>query len=621
MLFLREPGFGDDLSYWSLPFQLHEGIPAWSSGSFHHLRWPVWGLCWVLQAIFGTGLVSYYGVPIFYLSVGALIAFVFARRVTASEPIAWASALAFLFEPLIDSVCFRPMPDLSEGIWGSLTVLGWWATMASTRRNTTIAWAAVTGLTLIVLESNRVTGAFIVPVLIVATLVLERRKFGRLVLIGLFAVLCYGVLSAIYHAKTGDWLHDLHANLRNKDAKGIESPALWLLPFRFVDSLWEQGPLAQGYCFLALLGMWQAWRRGGQGGKIVVLWFCVLLLTYSCAPQRLWPYKPMLRDADRFLAALAIPMSVLAAIGLGALLHPIWRIRRLESFPWLRHPVIAGGALLLLLLALTERPFFDLRLVREVRAYIASKPDGTRVLSHMHMHSFIHLVAADEARRMRWVTPVDLLEADAAAEERAAQCDELWFARKLLWLSVRKRLEKQRVLTQPPLPSYFDAPEHNWVLAQVIAKGDAPDLVFYRRRAPSDPPAVLLGATAAEWQGLIPSLPITWKPQKKKRYQVPWTVPKAWLGKPVELVLRARSAQVEPFTIEFTFTSANGKTEYAEYELKPYLFPEEGKNFFAFVIPATAEKCVVTVIFDRKAAAVEFLDFHATLAAPALVAP
>ena len=50
LLFLQEPGFGDDLTYWSFAFDLHErGLVAWQKASFHDLRWPVWGVCWVLQ--------------------------------------------------------------------------------------------------------------------------------------------------------------------------------------------------------------------------------------------------------------------------------------------------------------------------------------------------------------------------------------------------------------------------------------------------------------------------------------------------------------------------------------------------------------------------------------------
>src|SRR5437899_4477587 len=48
--FLRGPGFGDDLTYWTQAFDAHEN--GWKSidrHSFHDLRWPVWGLSYLIQ--------------------------------------------------------------------------------------------------------------------------------------------------------------------------------------------------------------------------------------------------------------------------------------------------------------------------------------------------------------------------------------------------------------------------------------------------------------------------------------------------------------------------------------------------------------------------------------------
>src|SRR5688500_17417163 len=99
LLFLHEPGFGDDLTYWSFAFDLHErGLAAWQRHSFHDLRWPVWGVCWLLQSLFGIGIASFYGVPIFYLIVGALLAWTFGRALFQSIAAGWACAVAFLFQ-------------------------------------------------------------------------------------------------------------------------------------------------------------------------------------------------------------------------------------------------------------------------------------------------------------------------------------------------------------------------------------------------------------------------------------------------------------------------------------------------------------------------------------------
>ncbi len=182
VLFLQEPGFGDDLTYWSFAFDLHErGLVAWQVGSFHDLRWPVWGVCWVLQAMFGPGLASYYGVPLLYLAAGAVLAFVFAHRLSQSLGVAWAAAIAFTFHPLLDTVCDRPMPDLSEGVLGAAIMLCWWELMRSPGRGRAVLFAVLTGVGVFVIEANRVTGVFIVFVLLLGTLVYFPRRFGWLV--------------------------------------------------------------------------------------------------------------------------------------------------------------------------------------------------------------------------------------------------------------------------------------------------------------------------------------------------------------------------------------------------------------------------------------------------------
>src|SRR6478752_3182449 len=66
--FLRGPGFGDDLTYWTQGFEAHEhGWKSIDRNSFHDLRWPVWGVSYVIQGVVGFGMASYSGVPLFYL--------------------------------------------------------------------------------------------------------------------------------------------------------------------------------------------------------------------------------------------------------------------------------------------------------------------------------------------------------------------------------------------------------------------------------------------------------------------------------------------------------------------------------------------------------------------------
>ncbi|HEX8295905.1 MAG TPA: hypothetical protein VF593_06360 [Chthoniobacteraceae bacterium] len=624
LLFLQEPGFGDDLTYWSFAFDLHErGLIAWQKGSFHDLRWPVWGVCWMLQAIFGPGLLSYYGEPLLYLAAGAALAFCFGRKLTAPVPLAWACGIAFLFHPLLDTVCYRPMPDLSEGVLGAAVMLAWWQMMQPQTRLPAILYALLTGAGITVLEANRVTGMFIVPVLILCTLLFFPRRFGWLVLAGVFSAVLYAGECLFYKRLFNDWLHDLSANTGNKGAKGTEYPNAWTMPFRFFDTLWKGNPLAPVYCIFSAIGIWSAWKRRGVLGRVIVVWFGGLYLLYSCAPQSLWPYRPLVRDADRFLCAIVVPMALLAVLGL-------WEIARRLAEQRVAGKVVKhaeeiarskfGPALVLvgsvaLLTAATSRALFDPGFVPEMRRYLASVPDGTRIFSHKAMREIVHLVDASSGRRLVWNAPNAILHRKPELEAQAAGAAEFWYARKLVWLTTRKELEKQKHATQPPLGSYFDLPEREWTLTGLFAKGDTPDLIFYRRRKPDSPAPLILNSDAAEWQQLLPALPAKWaRKSGTSTLQKDWNVPDNLLGRVGRIELNAASEQVEALTIRLRFFRGRGD-EIAEYLLKPYLFPSGGKEFFALQIPANAESCQVQLKFAKSAEAVEFTSFRAVFEA------
>ena len=70
----------DDFTYWNIAFDVYEkGVAGWQKSSFHALRWPVWGLCWVIQKVAGLGLGAYLGVGLVYLAAGAVVCFQLGR--------------------------------------------------------------------------------------------------------------------------------------------------------------------------------------------------------------------------------------------------------------------------------------------------------------------------------------------------------------------------------------------------------------------------------------------------------------------------------------------------------------------------------------------------------------
>jgi hypothetical protein len=475
-----------------------------------------------------------------------------------------------------------------------------------------VLWAAVTGLLVYLAESNRVTGIFVTLVLAVATLVFYPRRFGWLVLAGVFAAVFYAAECGFYRWLFGDWLHHLHATLGAKGAKGTDTVPVWFIPLRFLDTLWNGNPLAPAYCILAAIGLVAAWRRGDVAGRLMVVWFITLLMSYSAAPQSLFPWKPLIRDADRFLCGLAIPMSVLAATGLTTL----WRLamKRRPEGAWWSHPVALGALGVVLCALITTRERYDPGFVAEMRRYMAALPDGTKVFSHQAMRQIAHLAGSREARRFVWHAPNAILHRDARHEALAAQCEEFWYARKLVWLTTRKEMEKGRHDAQAPLGSYFDAPERDWHLARLLAKGDTPDLIFYRRRTAQSPPPRILESGAPEFAGLIPPLPRAWAGEDGRTATVTWPVPPSLQGQYLSLQLTAASEHVEALTIRLRFST--GDRQIAEYLLKPYLYPGGGREFFSIPIAADAAQCEVQLKLAKAGQRVEITGIRALVDAP-----
>ncbi|HET6407926.1 MAG TPA: hypothetical protein VFG14_08600 [Chthoniobacteraceae bacterium] len=609
--FLRGPGFGDDLTYWTQAFDTHEhGAKSIEKHSFHDLRWPVWGISWVIQGMVGYGMASFHGVPLFYLTLGALVAFTFGRLLLQSTAAGWAGAIGFVFHPLLDAVCFRPMPDLSEGILAGTAMLAWWASMNSKQTGRSGLWAIVAGLFVFIAEANRVTGAFIVPVLIVCTLAFFPRRFGWLLVSGVVAAGCYAGEMVIYHSLFGDWLHHINANMNNAENKGTEPMPLWILPIRFLDTLWEGNLLARPYCILAVMGIPLAWKRWGTLGRVVVIWFAMLFLEYSCMPQPVWPIRPLVRDADRFIAALAIPFSLLSVVGLW------WVIEKVKARWNVRISAPAFGVIAVLLMwALTSRERFERGFVPEFHDYLAKVKPGTRVFTHEGMRAIAFLCNADAAKQISFFAPPKILFRGKGRENRVAQCEEFWYARKLVWLGERKQLESKTLEHLPALGSYFDTPERDWTLVRLLAKGDSPDLIFFKRRTPSTPPPTILASTAPELAEVMPALPGEWvRGSSEKIIRKKWSVPESLRGKIVWVDVVAGSEQVEAFTLRLKFR--RGETDVAEFLLKPYLHPGGGKDFFAFPIPSDADHCDLTMKVVDKAKKIRFESFRALIFDP-----
>jgi len=327
-------------------------------------------------------------------------------------------------------------------------------------------------------------------------------------------------------------------------------------------------------------------------------------------------WQPMLREADRFLCGLVVPFSLLAVAGLWAVVSSRVITKAYAAVTTrLGRPGIQPPAWALILLAIavlattTTRTHFDLGFVPEFRRYLEELPPGTKVFTHESMRALTFLTNASVARRIQWTAPNSIMQQDRALEAQAAQCDEFWYARKLVWLNTRKQLERGEMRRQPPLPSYFDRPEQAWTLKRLLAKGDTPDLIFYRRRSPDAPAPIILNAQSPEFANLIPPLPAQWQKGQKTIVEVDWPVPESLRGRLVRLEIEAASESVEGFHARLQFDHERKE----EYILKPYLHAESGKEFFVLGIPADAVGCHVVLRFGANSKPVTFFSFRAVL--------
>ena len=144
----------------------------------------------------------------------------------------------------------------------------------------------------------------------------------------------------------------------------------------------------------------------------------------------------------------------------------------------------------------------------------------------------------------------------------------------------------------------------------LFAKGDNPDLVFYRRRQPDSPATLVLDSAAPAWEGAIPALPARLDrttPSSTATIKVPASLQ----GRLVRFEFTAASPQVEALTIRLHFQKGGQEIEDTEYLLKPYLYPGGGKEFFALPIPAQADTCHVQLKMSKSAKDVTFTSFRA----------
>jgi hypothetical protein len=589
LCFLQEPGLGDDLDYWSLARRLNDGeVTKWNTG-FHDLRWPVWGVIWLLQKIFGAGLASYYGEPLFYLGMGSAVVWLLARMLFGSDRMAWGSSLVFAMHPMLDPAIVRPMPDLSEGCWSAFSVLALVGMSRSSNRIQYLGWSVAMGIALWIGYANRITGLFIVPILGLLAVLFFRRTLPGLILAGFIAACCFLGECLLYHTLTGDFWHSLHANLGARGRKGTESVAIWMLPLRFFDSLWTGNFLKVPLNLLTFLGAWTVWHTGKKETRSLVVWMGAFYLLFSCVPQSFFPYRPLVRDGERFLASLAFPFALLVVPGAVACWQR-WMAPRLQSLHPQAGPIFAIFTLLLLPLV-SSRNFTDLGYALPMQEWIKKTPPGTKILTHPDMREVAILIGGEHSRQFDWVMPRKFFQPTEIELQAARQCDTMWLNRKLLWVTPRKKLEQGEPDTMPPLPEYLDDLSNQWELLGVFYKSYFPDIAFFSKRKENQTSAL---HQLAQELSVSPNDPRFTQLSQGTSYALDnsW-VDRNWI---IEMRGSANTVEAVKFVV-LRFFKNNEKI--AETQWKPYFHQKSGWDYLTLHVPKEANSVNLQVAFSK----------------------
>ena len=261
-------------------------------------------------------------------------------------------------------------------------------------------------------------------------------------------------------------------------------------------------------------------------------------------------------------------------------------------------PIAIGLGAIAVLAAYTTRPLFNLGFTPQFSRHMAALPAGTKIFTHQAMRDLAFLVDPKNAGRLNWTAPGKILLRTPELEAQAAPCGEFWYLRKHMWLTYRKAEERSgKPQKQPDLPSYLDTPERDWILNDVLMKGDEPEMVFYRRRPAGVTPHIL-GADSPEFASLLPKLPAAWMPGKnQKRMDLDWPVAPSLRGQLVTFQFGVASPAVEPMHFKLRFT-AGGKEAF-DCGFRPIVYGGGGKEFLAFQIPANADKCWLQLNFSK----------------------
>lgn len=641
-LFARAPMMGDDIDYYGFAIDRLVPRPEFPPDpGFHFLRWTVWGPMLLFLKVLGPGMGAYEFVPFASLAVCCALAYLIGARLLGERG-GMLAALLLFFHPLMNDLAARPMPDIVEAL---LATLGLFVLLEAVempadapRRGWRLCGlGALVGLLAFLGWVNRPTGLIWLIAAFLISMARPRiipRMFGVALVVVVAGVL---LEAAIYHDMFGDYYHRWNANLTAVGRKGTEPVPFWWLPFRFVDAVASGGLLKTVLFAAAVAGGAVLWRAGKMGGRVTVAWGVLLYLGVSCGVQSLFPLKPLVREGERFIGNLAVPMSLCGAAGL---LAAIGWLRRTRPSVCLIPRHLAWAVFIVILFLGCGRPLRDMAYLPALRDWLDRPADA--VAANEDAYHVAWIAAPRRARAIDWkilrrgdvLKNAELLSPDAVAPART-----LLLNRPRFMVSLRKRLESNRPVDLTVLPRGLFGRETPWRLDGVAFQPYALDKEADALKSPQDAQAAEFlrfelakdNAPVAWWSALDAIRAWRWEcdttagsletgPDGTLRFNragtdqarllsPPFNVPPAWRGAAVQTRILARAPMAEPFEVMVAFTDEKGATLPPQV-LRQYASQAGFYDFGGLLIPGSAATSRILVAVKSKCPRFEISDIR-----------
>lgn len=642
VLYAQAPRMGDDIDYYGFAIARHFSTPAIPPDEgFHFLRWPVWGGIWLYQALFGPGLGSFLFVPRFCVAMGCALLFFLGRRLAGPVAGLLAAVLLF-FHPLADGLLDRPMPDVVEGLLGTLGFTLFWVRLKRAEDGVRPTWQATVlsglalGLLIFITWANRPTGLIWVIGVMMMSLLRPRLMWPVFALALPVAAGCFCVEGLIYQRLFGDFWHSIHANLSATGRQGTGAVMIWELPFRFIDTLIDS-TLSKVIVLLALAGAWHLWRRRQQmSDGCVIGWFVLSYFGIACAVQSVFPLRPMVRDGARFLGSVAFPMSLLAGIGLYFLAKEAaqrWPVARRWVVGWRGAAILAA-----VILAGSQREYWNLDYLPAVSRWMEEAPAGSRVLSHEDFYSLAMMAAPARAQELNWAlfSRVKLpTTPKVLSPEDHGKPGWLFLNRSRVLVSARKRFESERAVELADLDGNMRALDEEWRLRDIALKREKPE--FYRFALPEEavqPVSLLPVIRDWEWKPEEQGFFERWRKRARPKEKITpsdsggiafarqgrdtailvhrqRTIPASLRGKTYNLRFRVATKTQKPFSVLIKFFDDRNR-RVASTVLEPYGTVRGFYDFQGIHVPPQATHCDLELMIEPncKSFTLERLDVY-----------